>query len=137
MTDTVDKKKRSWIMEKIRSRYNKSTELKFIKVLKCQGITGWRRNYPLVGKPDFVFPKNKVAVFIDGCFWHGCLKHCRMPSSNKKYWEQKIARNVQRDKKVAKELRLIGWQVVRFWEHDLKGERCASAKMRRLSVLIG
>lgn len=136
MTDTVDVKKRSWIMSQVRSQRNKSTELKFIEILKSQGITGWRRNYPLSGKPDFVFPKNRVAVFIDGCFWHGCAKHCRMPSSNMDYWQAKINRNVQRDRKINKELRSREWKVLRFWEHDLKRRQINRAKFRRLSALV-
>jgi len=136
MIDNVDKEKRSWIMERVRSRYNKSTELEFIKVMRSEKITGWRRNYPLMGKPDFVFPKSKVAVFVDGCFWHGCPKHCRMPSSNKEYWEEKIGGNIRRDRKVAKKLRQAGWSVIRFWEHDLKSKQINKAKLRRLSFLV-
>lgn len=136
MADTFEKEKRSWIMGQVRSKQNKSTELKFIEILNNLSITGWRRNYPLVGKPDFVFPKNRVAAFIDGCFWHGCSKHCRMPSSNKDYWERKIGKNVQRDRKINKELRAKGWKVIRFWEHDLKRKTLNRAKFRRLSALL-
>ena len=136
MTDYVHKEKRSWIMRQVRSRYNRSTELKFIEVLKNRNIIGWRRNYPLLGKPDFVFLKRKVAVFIDGCFWHGCPKHCRMPSSNREYWEKKIGRNIQRDKEISKELRIKGWIVIRFWEHDLIRGKLNSTKIRRLSALL-
>lgn len=123
-------------MGQVRSKQNKSTELKFIKILNNLSITGWRRNYPLVGKPDFVFPKSRIAAFIDGCFWHGCPKHCRMPSSNKDYWEGKIGKNVKRDRKINKELRAKGWKVIRFWEHDLKRKTLNRAKFRRLSALL-
>lgn len=107
-----------------------------MEILKSSGITGWRRNYPLMGKPDFVFPKNRVAVFVDGCFWHGCPKHCRMPSSNKNYWKEKIEANIQRDKRTVRELRAKGWRLMRLWEHDLKTTNLNNAKFRRLSALV-
>jgi DNA mismatch endonuclease (patch repair protein) len=107
-------------MASVKSRDTKSTELKFISILKDKGITGWRRNYPLTGKPDFVFPRLKIAVFIDGCFWHGCPSHCRMPSSNVTYWNNKIEKNKIRDKKITKTLKIKGWQVIRIWEHEIK-----------------
>lgn len=74
----------------------------------------------LTGKPDFVFPRLKIAVFLDGCFWHGCPSHCRMPSSNINYWNKKIEKNKIRDKKIAKALKMKGWQVIRIWEHEIK-----------------
>jgi len=67
-----------------------------------------------------VFRKARIAVFIDGCFWHACQKHCRMPASNRDYWERKIGRNAERDKRVNRELRRRGWRVVRIWEHEIK-----------------
>lgn len=107
-------------MASVKSRDAKSTELKFISLLKEKGITGWRRNYPLTGKPDIVFSRFKIAVFIDGCFWHGCPHHCRMPSSNVNYWNNKIEKNKIRDKKITKALKMKGWQVIRIWEHEIK-----------------
>lgn len=107
-------------MASVKSRNTKSTELRFISILKDKGITGWRRNYPLTGKPDFVFPRLKIAVFIDGCFWHGCPSHCRMPSSNINYWNNKIEKNKIRDKKITKALKMKKWQVIRIWEHEIK-----------------
>ena len=70
-----------------------------VKALTSLKIIGWRRNYEIKGKPDFTFLKSKLAVFIDGCFWHGCKKHCRMPSSNTDYWINKIEKNIKRDNK--------------------------------------
>jgi len=136
MSDIFSKEKRSWIMERVRSRYNKSTELEFIKVMRGKKITGWRRNYPLLGKPDFVFPKSRVAVFVDGCFWHGCPKHCRMPSSNSDYWADKIGGNIRRDRRVTRKLRAAGWSVIRFWEHDLQNKQINKTKLRRLTSLV-
>ena len=118
--DTFLKTERSRIMASVKSRNTKSTELKFISLLKEKNITGWRRNYPLTGKPDVVFSRAKIAVFIDGCFWHGCSSHCRMPSSNVNYWNAKIGKNKIRDKKITKALRMKGWQVIRIWEHEIK-----------------
>lgn len=107
-------------MARVKSRDTKSTELRFISILKGNGITGWRRNYQLTGKPDFVFPRFKIAVFIDGCFWHGCTSHCRMPSSNIIYWDNKIGKNKIRDTKITKLLKMKGWLVIRIWEHEIK-----------------
>lgn len=73
----------------------------------------------LFGKPDIVFKKYKTVIFVDSCFWHGCKKHCRLPATNKKYWNEKIERNKQRDKEVNRHYKKEGWQVLRVWEHDL------------------
>jgi len=121
-------------MASVKSRDAKSTELKFISLLKEKGITGWRRNYPLTGKPDFVFRRIKIAVFIDGCFWHGCPRHCRMPSSNVNYWNNKIEKNKIRDKKITKALKMKGWQVIRIWEHEIKTGKL-NQKLKRIKKL--
>lgn len=120
--DTVSRQNRSLIMAKILSRHNKSTELKLVEVLRRQNLIGWRRNVELLGKPDFIFYKSRVAIFVDGCFWHGCAKHCRMPENNHDYWFKKIQRNKKRDKKVSIALRKKGWRVLRLWEHELTRE---------------
>lgn len=83
MADTFDKAKRSQIMAAVRSTRNKATEIKLLKILRDHRITGWRRNQKLFGKPDFVFLNSKLAVFVDGCFWHGCRKHLRIPTDNR------------------------------------------------------
>ncbi len=120
-------------MASVKSRDAKSTELKFISLLKKKGITGWRRNYPLTGKPDVVFSRFKIAVFIDGCFWHGCPRHCRMPSSNVNYWKNKIEKNKIRDKKITKALKMRGWQVIRIWEHEIKTGKL-NRKLRQIKI---
>ena len=122
-------------MSRVKSSENKSTEAAFITLMKERGITGWRRHQPVFGKPDFVFRKTRIAVFIDGCFWHGCPKHCRMPATNRDYWERKIGRNLERDKKVKRELRKAGWTVVRIWEHELK-DGTVSRKLRRIAKAL-
>lgn len=126
--DTFSPEKRSWIMAQVNSTGSKSTEQRFLSVLRCNGITGWRRSYPLYGRPDFVFPKARVAVFIDGCFWHGHPERCRMPKTNRDYWEKKIRRNVARDRTVSRHLRNQGWKVLRVWEHRVS----EASTMKRL-----
>lgn len=123
MTDTFSKNERSEIMRAVKSKDNKSTELKLIQIFKNNKIKGWRRNYPLFGKPDFVFPKLKIVIFVDGCFWHG--HDCRnvKPSDNSEYWEKKIAKNKKRDKSVNEKLQSKNWNVIRLWECELKKER--------------
>jgi DNA mismatch endonuclease (patch repair protein) len=133
--DTFSKAERSRIMSRVKSSGNKSTEAAFITLMTERGITGWRRHLPIFGKPDFVFRKTRIAVFIDGCFWHGCPKHCRMPATNRDYWERKIGRNLERDKKVKRELRKAGWTVVRIWEHELK-DGTVSRKLKRIAEVL-
>ncbi len=118
--DTFSPKMRSWIMAQVKSDGNRSTEARFIALLREHGVSGWRRHYPLYGKPDFVFPKARVAVFVDGCFWHGHPTKCRMPTAHRAYWEWKIARNVARDRLVTRTLREKGWKVVRIWEDTVQ-----------------
>lgn len=120
MTDTFSTKQRSEIMKAVKSKGNKSTEIKLIEIFRLYHITGWRRNSNLAGHPDFIFPKNRIAVFADGCFWHG--HNCRnvTPSENAEYWQNKIKRNKARDKAITKELIEKGWKVVRIWECEIK-----------------
>jgi DNA mismatch endonuclease (patch repair protein) len=107
-------------MAAIRSRGNKDTELRLVALLRCARITGWRRHPSLPGRPDFVFRRERLAVFVDGCFWHGCRWHCRMPLDNREYWQAKIARNQGRDRAMTKALRASGWRVLRVWAHSLR-----------------
>lgn len=118
--DTFSQRERSRIMASVRSKGNKSTELKLVAILRSERLKGWRRNYQIKGKPDFVYPRQKVAVFIDGCFWHGCPKCYRRPNSRQEYWDLKVRRNTLRDAEVSKLLTDNGWKVFRVWEHDLK-----------------
>ena len=120
MTDVFSKKKRSAIMAAIRSTGNKGTELKLAEILRKNGITGWRRHQSVFGKPDFIFRKAQLAVFVDGCFWHGHPSKCRMPHTNRRYWAAKIARNMARDKLVTRILRKKGWNVIRIWEDSVR-----------------
>lgn len=116
-------------MRLVKSNRNKSTELRLVKFFKASHIKGWRRNYSLFGKPDFVFPKTKIAVFVDGCFWHG--HNCRksMPQTNQGYWMTKIRRNKKRDREVTTHLTKMEWGVIRIWECELKNKEILFQKL--------
>jgi DNA mismatch endonuclease (patch repair protein) len=132
MADKISKEQRSKNMSAIRSSGNKSTEAAFIIWLKENRVTGWRRNYKLPGKPDFVFPTLKLIVFIDGCFWHGCRKHSRIPKSNIEYWDNKITRNIQRDKEINRIYKSTNWKLIRIWEHSIKSK----SSLKRIKSII-
>src|SRR5580700_1892431 len=93
MVDVFLPSKRSDIMSRIRSRGNKATELALVGLFRCHRIAGWRRHERIFGSPDFVFRKRKVAIFVDGCFWHGCPKHATLPKTNRALWKEKLERN--------------------------------------------
>jgi DNA mismatch endonuclease (patch repair protein) len=135
MADVFDRAKRSEIMARIRGRENAATELRMIRLFRENGIAGWRRNYPLFGKPDFVFTKQRLAVFVDGDFWHGHPKR-RMPASNVEFWAEKIARNKARDRLVVKCLRAKGWRVLRIWQSSIQRNPRAAAKRLIRSIEI-
>lgn len=104
--------------------------------MRAAGITGWRRGSPLPGKPDFVFRTEKVAIFVDGCFWHGCPRHGRTPKSRSDFWLNKLAQNVRRDRAVTLALRASGWMVLRIWECALARSR-AGRTMARIARALG
>lgn len=86
----------------------------------------------MFGKPDFTFRRQRSVVFVDGCFWHGCLKHSKIPASNRAFWSEKLTANKTRDLLVTKILRKQGWRVIRVWEHELAGEGVLTSKLRRI-----
>ncbi len=135
MSDVFTSEKRSLVMSRIRGRGNRDTELRLIKVFRSLRITGWRRNSRLFGKPDFVFPRQRIAVFVDGCFWHCCPRqgHSNRPRNNAAFWDLKLRRNVERDKIVNRTLRKQGWVVVRIWEHSV---RESGSSIRRIQKLL-
>jgi len=113
--DHVSKDVRSKIMASIRSKGNRTTEVALGRLLWAAGLRGYRKHWRIVGRPDFAWPGLKVAVFVDGCFWHGCS--CKyLPRSNKRFWREKIEANQRRDKIVVRRLRCEGWAVVRVKE---------------------
>lgn len=119
MPDVFTKTKRSEVMSRIRSRGNKDTELALATLLRQHGVKGWRRHQPIFGKPDFIFPKARFAIFVDGCFWHSCPKHATKPKNNRAFWHRKLSANKVRDRLVTQTLRKAGWHVLRIWEHEL------------------
>lgn len=134
MADVFSKEQRSQIMRQVKGSRNKSTEIKLIQFFKSQSVKGWRRNFKLFGKPDFVFPKTKTVIFVDGCFWHG--HNCRntKPKDNKDYWTAKIQRNKQRDNDVTKQLTDKGWTVIRLWECELKNNDLLTDRIKSNSA---
>jgi DNA mismatch endonuclease (patch repair protein) len=127
---------RSQMMSRIRGRGNKDTELALAKLFRRHSIKGWRRNQPLFGKPDFIFPKFRLAVFVDGCFWHSCPKHGTRPKSNRSYWHCKLSRNKSRDKLVNRKLQKLGWRVFRIWQHEFarQNESCLLRRLERAFI---
>jgi DNA mismatch endonuclease (patch repair protein) len=118
--DVLTPRQRSHCMSRIRGRHT-SPELTLRSALWAAGLR-YRLHYGVVGKPDIALPKEKVAVFVDGCFWHGCPLHGVKPKTNSAFWAEKIGKNKLRDEKVDKTLRAEGWRVIRFWEHEVKKE---------------
>lgn len=135
MADLFSKDERSRIMAAVRGRGNRTTEMRLSAIFRAYGITGWRRHQALIGKPDFVFRRSRVAVFVDGCFWHGCRLHLRLPQSNTEYWTKKIGMNMQRDSETTCLLKAAGWEVLRIWEHELRApEEIAKAVSSKLQT---
>ena len=120
MTDIFSKQKRSEVMSKILGKGNEKTEVRLARLMRAEGIRGWRRHLPIPGRPDFSFQNQKVAVFVDGCFWHGCPKCFQLPKQNRAFWKAKIEGNRKRDRLVNGRLRRLGWKVIRIRECQLR-----------------
>ncbi len=163
MADVFTKAKRSEVMSRIRSRGNKDTELALVKIFRREKIAGgWRQRRVRLNiqrqtsnserlklsvgclkssswvRPDFVFPKLKVAMFVDGCFWHACPKHSTRPKNNAVFWEKKLEANKKRDRQVNRMMRKRSWRVLRIWEHELtrkNEDRCVRRIRRFLDVV--
>lgn len=133
--DVFSKSKRSEVMSKVRSKGNASTEMRLISYFKAHGVKGWRRGYAVKGKPDFVFLERKIAVFTDGCFWHGHDCRNTRPSANREFWEEKRRKNIERDRAVVARFEARGWTVIRVWECELKPKN-AEILERKLKPLI-
>jgi DNA mismatch endonuclease (patch repair protein) len=159
MPDVFSKAKRSEVMSRIRSRGNRDTELAMVGLLRAYKITGWKRhqlvrvavegrwlrvegrkprknlqpsttNPQLAVRPDFVFPKSRTAIFVDGCFWHGCPRHATKPANNRAFWRRKLAGNKTRDRVVNRALRRAGWTAVRIWEHQLQSQKSKGQRLK-------
>ncbi len=125
--DTHTPMQRKYNMSRIKSS-NTLIELKFRKYIWKNGLRGYRLKSKILGKPDIYFPKQKLAIFIDGCFWHKCPIDFIRPISKNDYWDKKIANNISRDRKITKKLKREGVKVIRFWEHEIENnlEKCYS-----------
>lgn len=119
MSDTFTPEVRSRIMRAVKGK-DTSIEKKVRSALWLRGLRFRKNDKRLPGRPDVVFSRAKLAVFLDSCFWHGCPLHLRRPKSNKDYWQKKVAKNMLRDSQVTSACRDLGWTVLRVWEHELK-----------------
>ncbi len=121
MADNLSPEDRKKNMSRIRSRGNRSTERRLRSSLIGAGVAGFKlHDTSLPGKPDFSFAYEKVAVFVDGCFWHGCPTCYVRPKSRQSYWDEKLAKNKARDVRSNSKLEEMGWKSVRIWEHTIK-----------------
>jgi len=127
MTDVLTKEQRKLNMSRIRAK-NTGPEVKIRKLLFAVGIRGYRIHHNLAGKPDIVFTKKKIVIFIDGCFWHKCPICFQEPETRKEFWMKKIQSNIDRDKKVNELLKNDGWKVIRIWEHEIKKDPDTAVK---------
>lgn len=150
MTDVIDAAKRSEVMSKIRSRRNGSTELVMARLLRTGRLSGWRRHVELRPRPtesdmaaavlrkngrirvrpDFVFRGLRLAIFVDGCFWHACPMHSSRPKQNAQCWGAKLRANCLRDRVATNALQAAGWRVERIWEHELHDAPLIVARSR-------
>jgi DNA mismatch endonuclease, patch repair protein len=119
MVDVLTQEQRKFNMSRIKGK-NTDPEVRLRKLLFANGIRGYRVHYNILGKPDIVFVKRKIAIFIDGCFWHKCPVDFQEPETRKEFWMAKIDSNVERDTKNTLRLQEAGWTVVRFWEHEVR-----------------
>ncbi len=134
MADQFSPAERSAIMAKVKSTGNRTTEGRVEAALVASGVVGWVKHpREVLGKPDFFFPEQRLALFVDGCFWHGCPV-CKplMPVSHAEYWRAKIDRNRRRDNRHHRRLRRDGYHVMRVWEHELKADRW----LKRLRAML-
>lgn len=131
--DNLTKEQRRKNMQNIKSK-GSDPERIIMRELRKQNIYFAKHVETLPGKPDIVFRKRKIVVFVDSDFWHGHPKRCIMPKSNVRYWKNKIKMNIQRDRNVNKQLKKLGWKVVRIWEYDVKHnlDKCINRILRAI-----
>jgi DNA mismatch endonuclease (patch repair protein) len=130
--DILSKEARSELMSRVKSRGTKPEAL-LGAALKAAGLRPSRSSGAVFGRPDFVFKAAKLAIFVDGCFWHGCPQHSRAPKDDpESYWSGKLSKNGLRDEAVMQELLGKGWMAMRIWEHDLKTQAMATEHASRI-----
>lgn len=134
--DRVSKRARSRIMSLVKSRHGKTTEGRLRACLAGSGVSGWVMNYGVLpGKPDFAFVRERLAVFVDGCFWHGC--NCkRLSKTRKAFWAAKVHANQNRDRHVVHQLRAHGWSVMRIKECELKSVHGRTMWLERIKTAL-
>src|SRR4029077_2154399 len=123
--DPLSPRQRSAQMAKVRAKANRSTDMRVAATLIRRGFRGWKRHcQDIPGCPDFYFVTARLAVFVDGCFWHGCpVCNRNLPHSRRRFWREKIKLNRRRDRKVKSILQSLGYRVIRIWEHALGNYR--------------
>jgi DNA mismatch endonuclease, patch repair protein len=125
---------RSAAMSRVRGKGNRTTEIRLRYALVNARISGWCLHPDLPGRPDFFFHQDKIALFVDGCFWHGCPRCGHIPTTNRAFWKMKIERNQQRGKKWDRLLRRQGIAVIHIWECHLK--RNLPSTIKRIDRLL-
>lgn len=135
MTDVYTKKKRSAVMAKIKGK-NTNTEIIVRKILKKMGYSFHTNVSDLPGSPDIVFPKRRKIIFIHGCFWHQHLR-CKAsdrPRTNVAFWEQKLDRNIKRDRIVRQQLKKMGWKALILWGCQIRRENILRNRIRNFII---
>lgn len=128
---------RSRTMAAIRSKGNRTTELKLRMAMVRAGIGGWTMHRKdIVGTPDFFFQERRLAVFVDGCFWHGCPSCGHIPKTRSRFWAAKLQRNKTRDLVAVEKLKDDGIRTLRIWEHDLKSNEDRDAAIGKVCDLL-
>jgi DNA mismatch endonuclease (patch repair protein) len=135
MSDVFSTTQRSAVMKAVKPSGNKTTEIRLLEYFREHGIKGWRRQYRVKGHPDFVFLPDRIAVFVDGCFWHGHDCRSTRPEQHKEYWLTKRQRNIQHDAEVTAAFESRGWIVIRIWECELKKKNSAILNEMLLPIL--
>lgn len=134
MVDVFDKEKRSEVMSRVKSK-NTKPELILRSALYRAGLRGYRVKTKLPGSPDVAFTKRKLAIFVDGCFWHGCPECYSVPETNKEFWKNKLVENQERDAKVTNNLEKMGWKVIRLWEHQIEKDLSGCLNLIKINLL--
>jgi len=133
MSDNLKPDDRKRTMQAVKSKGTR-LEKRLFAMLAGMGISGWKKNVKnITGKPDVAFLNQKIAIFVDGCFWHGC-PYCRrkLPETNHEYWERKIKRNVELAESYNEQLSRDGWAVIRIWEHEIKDAKTLKPRLKEL-----